>query len=88
MLAQKFLGFNGAIDDVVLFALTAQQAEVPMHILNMDFYGFLPVPLQEHDTLEQEAEQFAHIKIENISTVSFSFSLKLKFNLNEFECIV
>ena len=59
-----------------------------MHILNMDFYGFLPVPLQEHNTLEQEAEQFAHIKIENISTVSFSFSLKLKFNLNEFECIV
>ena len=62
-----FSDYSGAIDDVIIFASTAQYHEIPLHILNTDFYGYISVPMQDSNTLEQEREQFTHMKIENIS---------------------
>ncbi|KAF7669797.1 hypothetical protein LDENG_00124470 [Lucifuga dentata] len=48
------------LDDIMAFAFSAQQAEVQMYVCNKDHYGFLPVPLKQHQTLEEEEESFTH----------------------------
>ncbi|XP_067460737.1 procollagen galactosyltransferase 2-like [Thunnus thynnus] len=48
------------IDDIMAFAFSAQQAGVQMYVCNRDHYGYLPVPLKQHQTLEEEEESFAH----------------------------
>ena len=59
--------FEGSSDDIIVFAHSALYNEIPMHLLNTDFYGFVPVPLQNHNTLPQEAEQLLHIQVESVS---------------------
>lgn len=41
-----------------------------MHILNRDFYGYMLVPMEAHNTLEEENAQFIHLKLEYISNYS------------------
>lgn len=38
--------------------------EVQMFICNREVYGFLPVPLRSHSTLQDEAESFLHVLLE------------------------
>ncbi|XP_070700955.1 procollagen galactosyltransferase 2-like [Pempheris klunzingeri] len=47
-------------DDIMAFAFSAQQAGVQMYICNKQHYGYLPVPLNPDQTLEEEEESFAH----------------------------
>ncbi|XP_062285171.1 procollagen galactosyltransferase 2-like [Scomber scombrus] len=48
------------IDDIMAFAFSAEQAGAQMYVCNRDHYGYLPVPLKQHQTLEEEEESFAH----------------------------
>ena len=63
----SIIGYKGAVDDVIIFAHSAMQHEIPLHLLNTDFYGYVPSPMEAHNSLEHEVEQFVHMKIENIS---------------------
>lgn len=38
--------------------------EVQMYVCNKEVYGFLPVPLRTHSTLQDEAESFMHVQLE------------------------
>ena len=38
--------------------------EVQMYVCNKEVYGFLPVPLRSHSTLQDEAESFMHVQLE------------------------
>lgn len=38
-----------------------------MYVCNKDHYGFLPVPLQQDQTLEEEEESFTHTLTEALS---------------------
>lgn len=38
--------------------------EVQMYVCNKEVYGFLPVPLRSHSTLQDEAESFTHVQLE------------------------
>ena len=38
--------------------------EVQMYVCNKEVYGFLPVPLRAHSTLQDEAESFMHVQLE------------------------
>lgn len=60
-------GYTAAIDDIIIFAHSAKYYGIPMHIMNQDFYGYMLIPMEEHDTLENENEQFMHLKLEYIS---------------------
>ena len=62
-----FLDYKGPLDDVIIFAAVAQHHGIPLHVLNTDFYGFMPVPMESHNSLAQEKEQFTHIVLESIS---------------------
>ncbi|XP_034469460.1 procollagen galactosyltransferase 2-like [Hippoglossus hippoglossus] len=48
------------LDDIMAFAFSAKQAGVQMHVCNRDHYGYLPVPLMQDQTLEEEEESFTH----------------------------
>uniref|UniRef100_A0A671P346 Procollagen galactosyltransferase 2-like n=1 Tax=Sinocyclocheilus anshuiensis TaxID=1608454 RepID=A0A671P346_9TELE len=49
-----------ALDDIMAFAFSARQAGVQMFICNQEHYGYLPVPLNTKQTLEEEVESFSH----------------------------
>ncbi|XP_010731705.3 procollagen galactosyltransferase 2 [Larimichthys crocea] len=49
-----------SVDDIMVFAFSAQQAGVQMYVCNKDHYGYLPVPLNQDQTLEEEEESFTH----------------------------
>ncbi|KAK3567890.1 hypothetical protein QTP86_027309 [Hemibagrus guttatus] len=48
------------LDDILAFSFSARQAGVQMFVCNREHYGYLPVPLQTQQTLEDETESFSH----------------------------
>ncbi|XP_041848732.1 procollagen galactosyltransferase 2 isoform X2 [Melanotaenia boesemani] len=48
------------LDDIIAFAFSARKAGVQMYVCNKDHYGYLPVPLRQDQTLEEEKESFTH----------------------------
>ncbi|KAM9514123.1 procollagen galactosyltransferase 1 isoform 2-T2 [Guaruba guarouba] len=56
--------YTWPFDDIIAFAFACRQAEVQMFICNREVYGFLPVPLRSHSTLQDEAESFLHVLLE------------------------
>ena len=58
--------FTGTTDDIIIFALNAKHYDVPLHILNEELYGFMMVPMESHNTVTQDAEQFTHMKVQCI----------------------
>ncbi|KAI4872281.1 hypothetical protein NFI96_027706 [Prochilodus magdalenae] len=54
--------YSWAYDDIMVFAFSARQAEqcVQMYVCNREHYGFLPVPLKAHQSVEDEEESFTH----------------------------
>lgn len=39
-------------------------ADVQMHVCNKETYGYLPVPMRAHASLQDEAESFLHTHLE------------------------
>ncbi|ELU06820.1 hypothetical protein CAPTEDRAFT_153006 [Capitella teleta] len=58
--------YTGPLDDIIQFAMNAQYYNVPLNVNNEDFFGYVLLPLEVHNSLSQEVEQFAHIKAQNI----------------------
>ncbi|XP_066126159.1 procollagen galactosyltransferase 1 isoform X2 [Saccopteryx bilineata] len=56
--------YTWSFDDIIVFAFSCKQAEVQMYVCNKEVYGFLPVPLRSHSTLQDEAESFTHVQLE------------------------
>ncbi|CAF95848.1 unnamed protein product, partial [Tetraodon nigroviridis] len=52
--------YSWAFDDIMVFAFSARQAGVQMHVCNREHYGFLPVPLKPQQSVEDESESFIH----------------------------
>ncbi|XP_076860430.1 procollagen galactosyltransferase 2 [Brachyhypopomus gauderio] len=53
--------YSWAFDDIMVFAFSARQADVQMHVCNREHYGFLPTPLKAHQSVEDEEESFKHV---------------------------
>ncbi|XP_076142678.1 procollagen galactosyltransferase 1 [Alosa pseudoharengus] len=56
--------YSWAFDDVIVFAFSARMAEVQMFLCNRETYGYFPVPLRGHNTLQDEADSFLHSLLE------------------------
>ncbi|TNM96837.1 hypothetical protein fugu_014993 [Takifugu bimaculatus] len=56
--------YSWAFDDIIVFAFSAQMADVQMFVCNKETYGYLPVPLRSHNTLQDEADSFLHCLLE------------------------
>ncbi|XP_047445432.1 procollagen galactosyltransferase 2 [Mugil cephalus] len=48
------------LDDIMALAFSARQAGVQMYVCNQEHYGYLPVPLDPDQTLEEEQQSFTH----------------------------
>uniref|UniRef100_A0A4W5MBE3 Si:ch211-13f8.2 n=1 Tax=Hucho hucho TaxID=62062 RepID=A0A4W5MBE3_9TELE len=48
------------LDDIMVFAFSARRADVQMYICNREHYGYLPLPLKQEQSLEEEVESFSH----------------------------
>uniref|UniRef100_A0A8C1UDZ0 procollagen galactosyltransferase n=1 Tax=Cyprinus carpio TaxID=7962 RepID=A0A8C1UDZ0_CYPCA len=56
--------YSWAFDDIIIFAFSARMAGVQMYICNRETYGYFPVPLRSHNTLQDEADSFLHSLLE------------------------
>ncbi|XP_076004252.1 procollagen galactosyltransferase 1 [Genypterus blacodes] len=56
--------YNWALDDVIIFAYSARMADVQMYVCNKEVYGYFPVPMRSHATLQDEEESFLHTHLE------------------------
>lgn len=56
--------YSWAFDDIIVFAFSARMADVQMFVCNKETYGFFPVPLRSHNTLQDEADSFLHSVLE------------------------
>ncbi|XP_024919938.1 procollagen galactosyltransferase 1 isoform X2 [Cynoglossus semilaevis] len=56
--------YTWAFDDIIVFAYSAQMADVQMFVCNKETYGYLPAPLRSHNTLQDEADSFLHTVLE------------------------
>ncbi|XP_035279400.1 procollagen galactosyltransferase 2-like isoform X1 [Anguilla anguilla] len=52
--------YSWTFDDIMIFAFSARQADVQMYVCNREHYGYLPMPLKAHQSMEEEVESCAH----------------------------
>lgn len=57
-------GYRGPHDDIIVFAISARNAGLPMHVCNMEVYGFIPPPLEDGQGLNIDVKQLISIKLE------------------------
>ncbi|KAF8565989.1 hypothetical protein P879_01893 [Paragonimus westermani] len=67
-------GYTGPLDDLIIFARSAQAAGVTFYLDNTLFYGYLPSPVEEGDMdgqgtfveqwLRREQELFVHLRLQ------------------------
>ncbi|XP_077134903.1 procollagen galactosyltransferase 2 [Ranitomeya variabilis] len=53
--------FTWSFDDIIVFAFSCRHAGIQMYICNKEHYGYLPVPLKPHQTLDDDIESFTHV---------------------------
>ncbi|KAF4522609.1 hypothetical protein B566_EDAN003590 [Ephemera danica] len=58
--------YNGPEDDIITLALGAKHFGVPMHICNLENYGYLTAPLEEDQSLDVDETHLVNIKLEAI----------------------
>uniref|UniRef100_A0A8C1JVW2 procollagen galactosyltransferase n=1 Tax=Cyprinus carpio TaxID=7962 RepID=A0A8C1JVW2_CYPCA len=79
-------------DDIIVFAFSARMAEVQMFICNKETYGYLPVPLRAHSTMQDEADSFIHTLLEvndtcpNLSKDLTKWTLMRALREQEIDC--
>uniref|UniRef100_A0A7N9AN53 procollagen galactosyltransferase n=1 Tax=Mastacembelus armatus TaxID=205130 RepID=A0A7N9AN53_9TELE len=56
--------YSWAFDDIIVLAFSARMADVQMFVCNKETYGYFPVPLRSHNTLQDEADSFLHSLLE------------------------
>ncbi|XP_030636801.1 procollagen galactosyltransferase 1 [Chanos chanos] len=56
--------YSWAFDDIIVFAFSARMADVQMYVCNGETFGYFPVPLRSHNTLQDEADGFLHAQLE------------------------
>ncbi|XP_006048714.2 procollagen galactosyltransferase 2 [Bubalus bubalis] len=56
--------YTWTFDDIIVFAFSSRQAGIQMYLCNREHYGYLPIPLKPHQTLEEDVENLIHVQIE------------------------
>ncbi|XP_001608141.2 glycosyltransferase 25 family member [Nasonia vitripennis] len=56
--------YNGPIDDIITFALSAKYSDISLNVCNDQKYGFIMVPLQSDDSFDHDYQQLVNVKLE------------------------
>ncbi|XP_063838051.1 glycosyltransferase 25 family member [Ostrinia nubilalis] len=55
--------YDGPLDDIIAFAVNANNHSIAMHICNDHEYGFVPVPASDTDDADDERELTVNVKL-------------------------
>ncbi|XP_076272943.1 glycosyltransferase 25 family member isoform X1 [Rhynchophorus ferrugineus] len=61
---EKVPHFDGPHDDIIVFALSAKFNDIPLYVCNEEVFGYIPVPLEPTETLEDDFEKVLNIKMD------------------------
>lgn len=56
--------YKGPLDDIIIFAMSANFSGIPLHVCNDELYGFITIPLEKDSSLEMDISQLTNIKLE------------------------
>ncbi|XP_054976582.1 procollagen galactosyltransferase 2 isoform X2 [Sorex araneus] len=56
--------YTWAFDDIMAFAFSSRQAGIQMYLCNQEHFGYLPIPLKPHQTLQEDLDSLVHMRIE------------------------
>ncbi|EGW08696.1 Glycosyltransferase 25 family member 2 [Cricetulus griseus] len=72
--------YTWTFDDIIVFAFSSRQAGIQMYLCNKEHYGYLPIPLKPHQTLQEDIENLIHVQIEAMSDLGekWIFMINLK----------
>lgn len=59
--------FDGPIDDIIIFAISAKYSMSEMFISNSRFYGYILVPLDQEDPIQKDYSQLTNTKVSIIN---------------------
>ncbi|XP_031358217.1 glycosyltransferase 25 family member-like, partial [Photinus pyralis] len=60
----KVPNYDGPVDDIIVFALSANKSGVSLNVCNNKVFGFIMVPLEQDDDLEYDYLQLTNLKLE------------------------
>lgn len=56
--------YSWPFDDIIVFAYSCYSAGVQIYLCNQEKFGFINVPVKQHQTLEDESINFVHLILE------------------------
>lgn len=56
--------YPGPVDDIIVFALSCSLRGIPLHVCNEKEYGMILVPLEDHQTLEEDFPNMQNTLVE------------------------
>lgn len=63
--------YDGPLDDIIVFAISANCSKIPLFISNEYNYGYLLQPLEASDNIKQDHKQLTNIKSNIVHDVGF-----------------
>lgn len=70
--------YDGPIDDIITFAISANKSGVPLFICNDNVYGFVMIPLEEGKTIVDDLQSLTNIKTEILDSNYLPLSTSLE----------
>ncbi|XP_032592323.1 glycosyltransferase 25 family member [Drosophila grimshawi] len=55
--------YDGPLDDIIVFAMSANSSGVALHVCNKLPFGYITQPLETTDTVEQDLQQLVNLRI-------------------------
>lgn len=56
--------YGGPHDDIITFAISANKSDIPMYVCNDVSYGYITVPLEQDEPLENDYQHLVNTKLE------------------------
>lgn len=80
---EKVAQYGGPHDDIITFAISANKSAIPMHVCNDANYGYITVPLEQDESLENDYHHLVNTKLEilNEETPLYSNELLKRFTV-------
>lgn len=64
--SSRIPNYDGPLDDIIAFAISAKIADLSMFVCNHEKFGFLPPPLDPEDDIKVEYQHITELKLESL----------------------
>lgn len=63
-LPEKVADYDGPLDDIIVFALSARKADVSLYVCNHYVFGYIALPMSEEGGMEADKQNFLNLDLE------------------------